>query len=145
MRRSSSLNFNKQVHSASDATRHDLILGKEGFSLNTSICHSQWATCKNGVVVSVDLSSRGFTGPIPSSISLLTGLQSLNLKNNKLGGEIPSWLGLLTNLTTLNLSFNQLSGRIPITLVSLGKLRVLDLSHNQLQGSIPPELANLSN
>jgi Leucine-rich repeat (LRR) protein len=57
-------------------------------------------------------------GTIPSELSHLKWLNSLDLESNRLGGSIPSEVGLLTNLEFLALNNNKLQGEIPKTLAT---------------------------
>ena len=50
---------------------------------------------------------------IPSRMSSLVQLESLDLSRNYLSGEIPSGLASLTFLAVLDLSYNYLSGPVP--------------------------------
>lgn len=63
--------------------------------------------------IALNLSSNLFEGPIPGTISKLTGLEVLDLSNNKFSGQIPDFLVKMTSLTQLVLSYNLLSGVIP--------------------------------
>ncbi|XP_050157518.1 receptor-like protein EIX2 isoform X2 [Malus sylvestris] len=90
-----------------------------------------------GLVRSIDFSSNRLTGEIPSEISHLVGLVSLNLSRNQLTGQITSDIGKLESLDSLDLSRNHIDGRIPTSLARISRLGVLDLSHNNLIGKIP--------
>ena len=90
------------------------------------------------------------TGTIPD-LSGATGLQVLNLRNQRMTGEIPSWLGTLTGLQRLILAENRLTGEIPLSLVNLtpaapASLTLFDLKlrGNSLTGCIPPLLRRVS-
>lgn len=61
------------------------------------------------------------TGPIPSSLWALNGLQYLNLQDNGLIGS-PTGLGSLLDLRYLNLGSNLLSGQWPYSITLLTKL-----------------------
>jgi len=61
----------------------------------------------------LNLSHNFLTGPIPSSINSLSGLEILDLSHNKLSGEVPASLGSLPSLIQLVLSYNNLSGSLP--------------------------------
>ncbi|XP_057767836.1 probable LRR receptor-like serine/threonine-protein kinase At2g24230 [Salvia miltiorrhiza] len=69
------------------------------------------------------------------NVDVLTHLEYLNLSATNLVGDIPSNISRLTSLATLDLSDNHLSSHIP-PLVSKS-LKFLDLSHNNLTGDIP--------
>ena len=95
-------------------------------------------------VTKLELGGKSLKGRIPSGLSSLTGLETLDLSNNNLTGAIPAELGNLTGLTQLRLNNNDLKGRIPTELDSLTNLRVLDLSENRLNGTIPAEAGTLT-
>ncbi|XP_034686660.1 receptor-like protein EIX2 [Vitis riparia] len=60
-------------------------------------------------VRSIDLSSNGLSGSIPTEISSLYGLEFLNLSCNNLMGSIPVKMGRMKALESLDLSRNHLS------------------------------------
>ncbi|XP_034205238.1 receptor-like protein EIX2 [Prunus dulcis] len=90
-----------------------------------------------GLVKRIDLSSNRLTGEIPSEITHLVGLISLNLSRNQLTGQITPEIGNLESLDSLDLSRNQIDGRIPTSLARIDRLSFLDLSYNNLSGEIP--------
>ncbi|XP_040367299.1 receptor-like protein EIX2 [Rosa chinensis] len=90
-----------------------------------------------GLVKRIDLSSNRLTGEIPSEITHLVGLVSLNLSRNNLTGQIPLEIGKLKSLDSLDLSRNKIGGGIPTSLVWVYGLGVMDLSYNNLSGEIP--------
>ncbi|KAB2627303.1 LRR receptor-like serine/threonine-protein kinase ERL1 [Pyrus ussuriensis x Pyrus communis] len=90
-----------------------------------------------GLVKRIDFSSNRLTGEIPSEITDLVGLVSLNLSRNGLTGELPAKIGKLQSLDALDLSRNQIHGRIPTSLAQIYGLSVLDLSYNNFIGKIP--------
>ncbi|KAL2609180.1 hypothetical protein R1flu_027756 [Riccia fluitans] len=57
---------------------------------------------------------------IPSSISVLTSLVTLDLHDNQLGGTIPTSFGQLPDLDRVDLSYNNLMGQIPPAIRALG-------------------------
>ncbi|GJP49866.1 hypothetical protein CLOM_g9025 [Closterium sp. NIES-68] len=95
-------------------------------------------------LAALDISSNGFTGSIPPSLSSLTALTQLWLAHNQLSGPIPDSLGKLLQLRSLMLNGNKLNGSIPATLGALTNLRDLELNDTSLSGVIPPTLGNLS-
>ncbi|KAM2006671.1 hypothetical protein ACFX15_001689 [Malus domestica] len=90
-----------------------------------------------GFLTRIDFSSNRLTGAIPSEITDLVGLVSLNLSRNKLTGELPVEIGKLQSLVALDLSRNQINGRIPTSLAQIHGLDVLYLSYNNFIGEIP--------
>ncbi|KAF9608250.1 hypothetical protein IFM89_008535 [Coptis chinensis] len=97
----------------------------------------------NNNVISVTLSSMGFSGSLTPRIGVLKRLSTLSLQGNGITGEIPVEVGYLLNLQNLDLENNRLSGQIPPSLGGLRKLQFLSLSHNNLSGPIPESFANL--
>ncbi|CAL2233353.1 unnamed protein product [Prunus armeniaca] len=89
------------------------------------------------LVKRIDLSSNKLTGEIPSEITHLVGLVSLNLSRNQLTGQITKEIGNLQSLDSLDLSRNHIEGRIPTSLARIDRLGFLDLSYNNLSGKIP--------
>ncbi|XP_008232927.2 PREDICTED: LRR receptor-like serine/threonine-protein kinase GSO1 [Prunus mume] len=90
-----------------------------------------------GLMKRIDLSSNKLTGEIPSEITHLVGLVSLNLSRNQLTGQITPKIGNLQLLDSLDLSRNHIDGRIPTSLARIDRLGVLDLSYNNLSGKVP--------
>ncbi|XP_021721687.1 LRR receptor-like serine/threonine-protein kinase FLS2 [Chenopodium quinoa] len=90
-----------------------------------------------GLVKLIDLSHNKLKGKIPTKISALQGLVSLNLSRNSLVGNITPEIGQLTGLEVLDLSNNHLSGEIPASITALSSLSNLDLSDNHFSGEIP--------
>ncbi|CAL2241547.1 unnamed protein product [Prunus armeniaca] len=90
-----------------------------------------------GLMKRIDLSSNKLTGAIPSEITHLVGLVSLNLSRNQLRGQITPKFGNLQLLDSLDLSRNHIDGRIPTSLARIDRLSFLDLSYNNLSGKIP--------
>ncbi|PPD76730.1 hypothetical protein GOBAR_DD26344 [Gossypium barbadense] len=83
------------------------------------------------------LSKNNLGESIPSSISYIDALQSLDLSQNSFCGNIPQQFGKLQSLEMLNLSHNMLNGSIPKAFNDLHGLRFVNISHNQLEGPIP--------
>ncbi|XP_020884723.1 receptor-like protein 12 [Arabidopsis lyrata subsp. lyrata] len=81
------------------------------------------------------LSTNGFIGQVPSSISNLSLLSFLDLTYNELTGSFPL-VHNLTKLSVLGLSHNHISGNIPSSLLTLPFLSTLDLTENHLTGPI---------
>ncbi|PWA73531.1 leucine-rich repeat protein (mitochondrion) [Artemisia annua] len=66
-----------------------------------------------GLLISIDLSSNNFSGNLPSEITNLIELVSLNVSFNELHGEILKDIGQLKYLGSLDLSRNEFSRNIP--------------------------------
>ncbi|XP_038896150.1 probable LRR receptor-like serine/threonine-protein kinase At5g10290 isoform X1 [Benincasa hispida] len=99
--------------------------------------------CSGNNVISVSLSTMGFTGTLSPRIGVLKSLSTLILQGNYITGEIPKDFGNLTNLVSLDLGNNSLTGQIPSSLGNLKKLQFLTLSQNRLTGTIPESLSTL--
>jgi hypothetical protein len=113
-------------------------------------CNSSWpgVTCNSttgAAAVAVNASRVQAYGTIPSIISGLTSLQSLDLSYNTIYGPIPSSVGNLTSLTTLLLDHNALNGTVPQELATLPNLQTVDLSFNNFAGVLPAGLLNVTN
>ena len=110
-------------------------------------CANKWrgVQCNSGKsVVSLDLSSFGLRGSLPSAIGDLTVLSTLALTSNGLEGTIPTEIEKLRQLVHLKLSNNLLSGSIPAQLSSLHSLYSLLLSNNTLTGTVISEIGSLT-
>jgi Leucine-rich repeat (LRR) protein len=93
---------------------------------------------------SLEFADNALTGTTPSSLGALTGLDAIQLYNNRLNGTIPSSLGTLTAVKKLYLFDNALSGSIPSELGQLTALQAIHVDYNQLTGTIPSSLATLT-
>ncbi|CAA7404338.1 unnamed protein product [Spirodela intermedia] len=81
-------------------------------------------------IISLNLSSTGLDGKIPTSIGNLTALASLDLSNNYLIGPIPDILGELPYLQFINLSGNEDIGVVPENICQKMLEGILSLSIN---------------
>lgn len=90
-------------------------------------------------VVSLVLVENGLQGELPSELSQLSTLGSLDLNNNQLHGKLPPELcNIGDNLKVLSLWDNGLSGSIPVCYGSdFTRLQTLSLESNELSGSLP--------
>ncbi|PQQ21786.1 putative LRR receptor-like serine/threonine-protein kinase RFK1 isoform X1 [Prunus yedoensis var. nudiflora] len=106
----------------------------------------------------LEMHASGLQGPIPSNISLLSNLQELRisdikgpqqgfptltkmtglvrlvLRNCNISGEIPPYIWTIQNLEMLDVSFNKLVGEVPDT-INLERLRFLNLNLNLFRSS----------
>ncbi|XP_015580614.1 probable leucine-rich repeat receptor-like serine/threonine-protein kinase At3g14840 [Ricinus communis] len=95
-------------------------------------------------VVKIFLKGQDLAGVLPSAITKLPYLTTLDLNRNYLSGNIPrEWAS--TKLEFLAISANRLTGKIPSYLGNITTLRILSIESNMFSGSIPPELGNLVN
>ncbi|XP_068328415.1 receptor-like protein 33 [Pyrus communis] len=116
----------------------------------------------------LNLSGSSFSGQIPSQISQLAKLSSLDLSSTEgltghfpefntsspltslylrwtsLFGNLPSSIEKLDLLNTLDLAFCNFSGLVPSSLGNLRQLIHLNLSGNNFSGPVPSSLANLT-
>ncbi|XP_065041303.1 MDIS1-interacting receptor like kinase 2-like isoform X1 [Musa acuminata AAA Group] len=87
---------------------------------------------------SLMLNNNNFSGTIPLAIGNLVVLQdTFDVSHNSLTGEIPSQLSKLVMLQSLNLSHNSLSGHLPSSLTYMTSLSTVDVSYNELDGPVP--------
>ncbi|KAJ9560949.1 hypothetical protein OSB04_006109 [Centaurea solstitialis] len=94
----------------------------------------------DGHVIGLDLGERYLRGHINSNSTLfnLAHLQTLNLAMNDFtGSQIPSQISRLKQLRSLDLSDAGLSGQIPTEISHLMPLSLLDLSRNSLKLQSP--------
>ncbi|KAL8031421.1 hypothetical protein ABFX02_13G023100 [Erythranthe guttata] len=120
-------------------------------STRNSSCSWSGISCdhRNNKVISVNLSSFDISGDFPAdvssdSLSLCSGLFTLNLSSNFFVGNLPEFSLPFLNLTTLDLSYNNFSGEIPASVANLSRLQSLSLTSNLLNGSIPEFLSDLT-
>ena len=127
----------------------DFLQGSDTLNWSVDLSMRDWQGVTLGGtperVTGLDRSGEELSGPIPSSLDRLTGLQTLDLSDNELTGPIPSRIGNLTSLQTLDLGGNGLTGEIPSSLSSLTVLKTLDLGDNLLEGEIPSWLGSVAN
>ncbi|KAL3522307.1 hypothetical protein ACH5RR_015141 [Cinchona calisaya] len=97
-------------------------------------------TSNRWIIDGLDLDNQGLRGLLPSDISKLQHLQSINLSGNSIGGLIPSSLGTIPSLEVLDLSYNFFNGSIPESLGQLTSLQILNLNGNSLSGRVPAAL-----
>ncbi|KAF3777014.1 leucine-rich repeat receptor-like protein kinase [Nymphaea thermarum] len=94
-------------------------------------------------LVEIDFSDNELTGPVPTSITLLSDLKFLDFSSNKLTGSIPSTIGDLLMMRNVSFARNSLDGPVPDSLAQIPSLVHLDLSSNQLNGSVPGFLSRM--
>ncbi|XP_020870002.1 probable leucine-rich repeat receptor-like protein kinase At5g49770 isoform X2 [Arabidopsis lyrata subsp. lyrata] len=110
-------------------------------------CGSGWVgiTCNNNRVVSISLTNRNLNGKLPTEISTLAELQTLDLTGNpELSGPLPANIGNLKKLIVLSLMGCDFNGEIPDSIGNLEQLTRLSLNLNKFTGTIPPSMGRLS-
>jgi hypothetical protein len=100
-------------------------------------------TCDAGKthVTALKLNFDNLVGTLPSSLSTLSELTQLNLRQNELSGAIPALTGM-TKLTNVDLSSNKFTGTLP-SLAGLNSLVEFRVQGGQVAGSTP-DLTGLS-
>ena len=99
--------------------------------------------CVDGSVNQISLSGFGIIGSLPSTLSLLSNLQILNLRYNSFKGTIPSTIRALNYLNNLDLSNNKLNGTIPQEMDKMVNLVTVNFASNQLMGTMPISITSL--
>lgn len=98
-------------------------------------------------LTSIDISSSGFSGPLPASFNSTTSpkLASFTAFGNNLSGALPTSLPM--SLTTLGLGYNKFNGSLPA--YTSTDLAYIQLNNNSLSGCLPSEwttgLTNITN
>ncbi|CAI0416457.1 unnamed protein product [Linum tenue] len=85
----------------------------------------------------LNVSRNRISGPIPDSITNLTGLKRLDVSRNRVSGTLPASLGKLIDLQWIDVSVNLLAGKIPSSLLGVKRLRHANFRANRLCGEIP--------
>lgn len=99
------------------------------------------ANCKLRVL---DLSANEFYGTFPNSIANCSQLKLLMLWGNQFSGPIPSGVGAIPGLQRLFFGSNRFDRDIPKELLNCAELILLDLSNNGFGGEIQPILGNFT-
>ncbi|XP_074284283.1 receptor-like protein EIX2 [Silene latifolia] len=99
-----------------------------------------------GDQVYLHLNDNMLSGEIPSCLTDLINLTTLDIGGNRLSGKMRKWFRAekFQELKILRLRDNKFSGIIPRQICSLPQLQIMDLGHNQFTGSIPGCLSNLT-
>lgn len=117
-------------------------------SLYTTVpnwCSFYGVSCTSASIVSIDISSLGLVGTLPSSIGDLHSLTAFDVSTNTLSGTIPSSIGDWNNaIATIKMHDNLFTGSIPSSVGTLRRLVYLDLSVNSLFGTIPSSFSALN-
>ncbi len=123
----------------------------------TTICDWFGVTCGSGRIASISMASNNLIGTLPTSITNLTGMNTLWLRSNQLTGSVPNlstmtWLtsiyldgnnlnwalpALPTTAINIYLSSNKFTGTIPVSYCTLTAPNQLYLGNNLLNGNLP--------
>lgn len=107
----------------------------------TSVCAWRGITCFENRVTELRLPGAGLRGIIPpGSLSLISELRVVSLRNNQLVGSFPDEFGRCNNLESVFLSGNDFSGPIQNLTGLMPRLTHLSLEYNRLNGTIPEVL-----
>ncbi|VYS62570.1 unnamed protein product [Arabidopsis thaliana] len=90
---------------------------------------------------SLDVGLNLFSGELAKSLINCSGLEFLNVEDNRINDTFPSWLELLPNLQILVLRSNEFHGPIssPGDSLSFPRLRIFDISENRFTGVLPSD------
>lgn len=88
-------------------------------------------------VLLLHMNGLGLTGRIPTELSLLKNLVSIEMTANALTGELPSEIWSMTQLEQLWLNNNQLSGLVFEGVTKLSALTILYIANNRFRGTMP--------
>ena len=106
-------------------------------------CLSQLATFLHWSIIADE---NNLDGTLPSELSTLAGLVSLDFDSNtRLSGTLPEEFGDLRLLTSLDIDNSTFSGTLPESLYQLTNLESLDINLNQFTGGISSSIGNLVN
>ena len=87
------------------------------------------------------------SGPIPTSLGLLKGLETFDIESNNMDGVLfqPEFVGAegMSNIVNFRASLNNFVGSIPTEIGEWTKLQNLWFADNQITGTIPSEIGNL--
>lgn len=106
---------------------------KLNWSNTTSACTWNGVVCSSNRVTQIRLPGEGLTGVIPSaSLSLLSELRVVSLRNNQLTGPFPGELGNCNHVHALYLGGNDFYGPVPNLTGFWPRLTHLSLEFNRL-------------
>lgn len=87
------------------------------------------------------------SGSIPTSLGLITPLQTFDVESNNMDGDLfqPEYSGSegLTEIVNFRASLNNFRGEIPTEIGRWTKVQNLWFADNEITGTIPNEIGNL--
>ena len=119
----------------------DVVRDFDAWGSETFHCDWEGVTCnENGQVLTIntqDLEPEEPGGRLPETLRSLAALRHLKLDDIGLSGPIPSFLSTMTMLQTIDLQNNpMLTGRVPASLLTLTRLETLNLDNTGLSGPL---------
>ena len=93
----------------------------------------------------LEVSSSGLTGTIPTDIENCAALTSLVISDTKVGGTLPVEVGELTLLRNLTISRSELTSIATVPFGNLNALTYLDLHANKILESLPSSIGSIEN
>eukprot|EP00934_Nitzschia_sp_Nitz4_P008695 Nitzschia sp. Nitz4//scaffold2_size372955//38018//41345//NITZ4_000364-RA/size372955-processed-gene-0.471-mRNA-1//-1//CDS//3329546599//8685//frame0 len=102
-------------------------------------------TCdSDGIISGFVLNENNLAGSLPSELSVLSYLATIELRDNNIAGSVPSEFGELQQLQELDLRQNELSGVFPESIFQLPELRRLLMLRNELIGGTIPDSISMA-
>lgn len=91
----------------------------------------------------LEISNSNITGTIPESILELSNLRLIDFDKNSITGVYPHSAALKPNLIKLDINFNEISGSIDF-LTQYPNVKYVYLDNNKFNGAIPEALGDLT-
>ncbi|PRP75753.1 putative LRR receptor-like serine/threonine-protein kinase [Planoprotostelium fungivorum] len=109
----------------------DSWLNKTGWG-GSDVCGYHGVTCNSGAIVVINLSANNLSGPIDGAWTTYSPyLMQLNMSSNSLTGSLPSTLSTLNQLQSIDFSGNHLTGATP-DLSSNSNLKEFHIDGNKI-------------
>jgi len=100
----------------------------------------QWpqlfCTESDNIIYRVTIKEYGFPSTLPNQLSLLPGLDILEISNSNITGTIPESILELSNLRLIDFDKNSITGVYPHSAALKPNLIKLDINFNEISGSI---------
>jgi len=124
-----------------DATSGDNWNSKTNWKSSEDVSTWYGVTVSDSRVKEIDLSFNNLVGNLPAELGDLTGLTSLNMRNDTIG-SLPVEIGNLTTLTYFMFNYNEIS-EIPSSIGNLTALQELSIGQNELS-VVPDDVFSLT-
>ncbi|XP_019058319.1 PREDICTED: receptor-like protein 12 [Tarenaya hassleriana] len=127
------------------------LFGLETWDSKTDCCRWERVTCRESLIVALQLDSLvspgekiSFDSSFLTPLFSISSLMLLDLSFNYITGELPGkGLANLTKLVHLEMIQNRFSGQISPEMFQLKHLQNLDLSNNELSGALTRQVSYL--